>query len=70
MKEREHIHLPPHLPRNIIAGVLILMPLFVTWIAFEVLFEGLARFGRPWVAMAHRALYSSSHELAELVFNL
>ena len=39
-----------HLRRYIIAGALVLTPLWVTWFVLDFLFRMLARVGRPWVS--------------------
>jgi uncharacterized membrane protein len=39
----------PHAQRYLIAGVLALIPLWVTWIVFDFLLTQLSRVGRPWV---------------------
>lgn len=55
----------PHARRYLIAGVLALLPLWVTWLVFNFLFAHLARFGRPWVQAAARMLQGISPPLAE-----
>jgi uncharacterized membrane protein len=39
----------PHAQRYLIAGVLALIPLWVTWIVFNFLVDQLSALGRPWV---------------------
>ncbi len=39
----------PHAQRYLIAGVLALIPLWVTWIVFNFLLDQLSALGRPWV---------------------
>lgn len=39
----------PHLQRYLIAGVLALAPLWVTWLVFNFVLTQLSRAGRPWV---------------------
>ena len=59
----------PHLQRNIVAGVLVLMPILVTWIAFAFISDQLARLGRPWVPAFFRAVYRFSPDVADLLFS-
>jgi uncharacterized membrane protein len=52
--QRRNIMLTPsfhalHLRRNLIAGALILAPLWVTWIVLQFIFTLLSGIGRPWV---------------------
>ena len=50
----------PHAQRYLIAGVLALMPLWVTWIVFNFVLDQLSAFGRPWVY----AMAGPAHSLA------
>ncbi len=41
-----------HLQRNLLTGVLIVFPLWLTWVVFEIVLRQLSRFGAPWVDAA------------------
>jgi uncharacterized membrane protein len=47
MKETRRFN--PHFQRYLIAGVLALAPIWVTWLVFEFVLTRLSRVGRPWV---------------------
>jgi uncharacterized membrane protein len=55
----------PHARRYLIAGVLTLLPLWITWLVFDFLFTHLSRFGRPWVHAAARMLQGPMPSVAE-----
>jgi uncharacterized membrane protein len=59
----------PHARRYLIAGVLTLLPLWVTWLVFTFLFTHLSRLGRPWVQGAARMLQGSAPALAETLLH-
>ena len=50
--------------RYLLAGVLTLIPLWVTWIVFEFIFRQLSRLGMPWVRALARALEANYPDLA------
>lgn len=54
-----------HIQRNLITGVLVMIPLWITWVVFSFLFGQLSRLGRPWVRGISRALDEISPNLAE-----
>ena len=45
----EVVHALRHLQRNVLAGIITIGPLFVTWLIFSFLFESLAKAGLPLV---------------------
>jgi len=45
-----------HLQRNLLTGVLIVFPVWLTWVVFEIVLRQLSRFGAPWVDAALGAL--------------
>jgi uncharacterized membrane protein len=45
----KHVFTELHIRRYLIAGILMLTPLWVTWIVLDFLFTLLSRMGRPWV---------------------
>ncbi|KAA3626899.1 MAG: DUF502 domain-containing protein [Proteobacteria bacterium] len=55
----------PRTRNNLFAGILVVIPLWITWLVFEFLFKQLASIGTPWVRMAARALSQSSPTLSE-----
>ncbi|HEY0719773.1 MAG TPA: DUF502 domain-containing protein [Gammaproteobacteria bacterium] len=54
-----------HIRRNLITGVLVMIPLWITWLVFGFLFNQLSRIGRPGVRGMSRAVESFSPALAE-----
>ncbi len=50
--------------RYLLAGVLTLIPLWVTWIVFEFILRQLSRLGMPWVRALARALEANYPDLA------
>jgi uncharacterized membrane protein len=61
--------LVPHVRRYLIAGVLTLLPLWVTWLVFNFLFTHLSRLGKPWVQGAGRMLRGPAPALAEILLH-
>ena len=59
----------PHGQRYLIAGVLALIPLWVTWIVFNFVLEQLARLGRPWVYALANAVQGFSPGLADWLYD-
>jgi uncharacterized membrane protein len=57
----------PHLQRNLIAGVLTLVPLWVTWIALSFLFNLFADVGRPVVLGLARAVQTVAPGVADVL---
>jgi uncharacterized membrane protein len=46
----------PHAQRYLLAGVLVLIPLWVTWVVFDFVLAQLSWLGRPWVLALANAL--------------
>lgn len=62
--EKEHgFH--THFQRYVITGVLVMIPIWITWLVFGFLFNQLSRFGRPWVRGLSRGLEQMAPALAE-----
>jgi uncharacterized membrane protein len=60
---------PRNLQRYLVAGVLTLIPLWVTWIALSFLLGQLSSFGRPWVQGLARAVRGFSPAVAEILLH-
>lgn len=45
-----------HFQRYVITGVLVMVPIWITWLVFSFLFNQLSNFGRPWVRALARWL--------------
>jgi uncharacterized membrane protein len=58
---------PPHLQRNLITGVLTLIPLWVTWIALNFIFGVFADVGRPLVMGVARAFQTFAPGIADVL---
>lgn len=54
-----------HFQRYVITGVLVMIPLWITWLVFSLLFDQLSKFGRPWVRGLSRGLEQTAPTLAE-----
>lgn len=46
----------PHIQRYLIAGVLTVIPIWITWLVFEFFLKQLSNLGRPWVRAITRAV--------------
>lgn len=55
----------PRTRNNLLAGVLVVIPLWITWLVFEFLFKQLAAIGTPWVRVAARALAKTAPAVSE-----
>lgn len=55
----------PRTRNNLLAGVLVVIPLWITWLVFDFLFKQLAAIGTPWVRVAARALAAPAPTVAE-----
>jgi uncharacterized membrane protein len=54
----------PHLQRNLIAGVLAIIPLWITWVVFNFIVNQFSKFGMPWVQALARAVQRDAPSLA------
>jgi uncharacterized membrane protein len=68
MSNKKHKFGMRNAQKNILAGVLVLIPLLATWLVFEFLLNTLSRLGRPGASTFFTAIYRSSPELAEWLF--
>ncbi len=55
----------PRTRNNLLAGLLVVIPLWITWLVFEFLFKQLAAIGTPWVRVAARALANSAPDISQ-----
>ena len=46
----------PHIQRYLIAGVLTVIPIWITWLVFEFFLKQLSNLGRPWVRAFSKAV--------------
>jgi uncharacterized membrane protein len=65
---KDHAPVVRHKQRYIITGILALVPLLITWLVLEFLFDKLEKLGRPWVPALYRAVSRVSPDLAEWLF--
>jgi uncharacterized membrane protein len=65
-RRRSFIH---HVQRNILAGLVVLTPILLTWLVFDFILAKLIAFGRPWIPALYRAIYAFSPKLADLMLN-
>jgi uncharacterized membrane protein len=61
-------HFLAHAGRHIVAGILVLAPLWVTWLVFDFLLGVLSRAGRPWVQGLAAFVARYSPAVAEQLF--
>ena len=59
--------MPLNLRKNILAGLLTLIPLLITWVVLDFMLGFLIRFGKPWVVAFSVAVSNSYPSLAELM---
>lgn len=59
----------PNFQRNVVAGMLALMPLLITWLAFSFIAEQLQSLSSPWLSVVSEALAGWSPALAKAVFS-
>jgi len=55
------------LRKHLLSGLLTIVPLAITWIVLELLFNVLSRFGRPWVLVLAANIEGQSPMLADLL---
>jgi uncharacterized membrane protein len=58
-----------HIQRYLITGILITIPLWITWLVFSFVFNQLSKFGRPWIRGMSRAVEEFSPLAAQWLFN-
>ncbi|HYE34107.1 DUF502 domain-containing protein [Methylocaldum sp.] len=51
--------------RNILAGLVVLTPILLTWLVFDFILAKLIAFGRPWIPALYKAIYTFSPKLAD-----
>jgi len=54
-------------PGYLLAGVLTVAPLWVTWLVFDFIFSQLSKLGQPWVIALSRAIRRQAPTLADLL---
>jgi uncharacterized membrane protein len=65
MATKKRKSLLAHIQRNLLAGLVVLTPILVTWLVFQFILVRLIGFGRPWLPALYRAITAVSPELAE-----
>lgn len=58
-----------HVRKNILAGLIAVTPLLVTWVVFQFIFTQVIRFGKPGTSALYWAIYRFSPELADWLFS-
>jgi uncharacterized membrane protein len=58
-----------HVRKNILAGLIAVAPLLVTWVVFKFIFTQVIRFGTPGTSALYWAVYRFSPDLAEWLFS-
>jgi uncharacterized membrane protein len=67
MNQHAHYSFPSRARRYLIAGILVLTPLWVTWLVLDFLFTLLSRAGKPWVQAFTRTLQDVTPSLAQFL---
>ena len=54
-------HIAPHTQRYLLTGILTVIPIWITWVVFEIILRQLTRIGRPgvWALSRTCLLYTS-----------
>ncbi len=67
-KNAHHHHkLPPHTQRYLVTGILTVIPIWITWLLFEVVLVQLTRAGMPGVRALSRMLHEDLSGLSNLL---
>ena len=69
MAQNAHHHhkLPPHAQRYLVTGILTVIPIWITWLLFEVVLAQLTRAGMPGVRALSRMLHEDLSGLSNLL---
>ena len=59
----------PRIPNYLLAGVLTVVPLWITWLVFEFVFRQLSKLGTPWVNALARGLGETWPNLTEALLH-
>ena len=59
----------PRTRNNLVTGILVIIPIWITWLVFEFVFNQLANLGTPWVRVAARAIRDSYPSVAEWILH-
>jgi len=57
----------PHLQRYLLAGVLTVIPIWITWVVFQFIFNQLSQIGLPWVRALSRTIQAFAPQVARWV---
>ena len=58
-----------NLQKNLLAGILTLIPMWITWVVFEFILTQLSKFGTPWVRVMAKAVEKSYPSLEQILLN-
>ncbi|MBK8507356.1 MAG: DUF502 domain-containing protein [Candidatus Competibacteraceae bacterium] len=64
---KPHHKLPPHAQRYLITGILTIIPIWITWLVFEIVLRQLTRAGKPGVWALSRAIRDDLPILSDLL---
>lgn len=59
----------PHAQRYLVTGILTIIPLWITWLIFDFVFNQLSKFGMPWVRAFSGQIREDSPYLARWLLN-
>lgn len=59
----------PHAQQYIVAGILTVIPIWITWVVFEFVFRYLSRFGMPWAQAAAQGIQSNWPNVSSWLVN-
>lgn len=63
-------HIAPHTQRYLLTGILTVIPIWITWVVFEIILRQLTRIGRPGVWALSRTVRDDFPILSDLLLNV
>jgi uncharacterized membrane protein len=69
MKDNTEKSRTPHIQRYLLAGVLTVIPIWITWVVFQFVLTQLSRVGAPWVRAFSKTLQHVSPTLSSWLLN-
>lgn len=62
-------HIPPHTQRYLLTGILTVIPIWITWVVFEIILQQLMRIGKPGVWALSKTIRDDFPILSDLLLN-
>lgn len=67
MTEKHKSHFLGRIQRNVLAGILTVIPIWITWVVFDVVLGQLSKIGLPWAKTFAKGIEKHSPGLAEII---